>query len=165
LDLFTIRERKGGLDGLTVVIAGDILHSRVARSDIFALRRFDCRVRVVGPATMIPPGLEALGAEVFYDFDQAVTGADVINVLRIQKERQAGGLLPSADEYAALYMLSPQRLALAAPDALVLHPGPINRGVEISSAVADGTQAAVNEQVNNGVAVRMAILYLMMGGV
>lgn len=164
LDLFTIREYKGRLDGLTVVITGDVLHSRVARSDIFALRQFDCEIRVAGPATLLPPELERLGVKVFHDLDQALAGADVVNVLRIQQERQAGGLLPSTGEYSDLYMLGPERLALAAPDVLVLHPGPINRGVEISSATADGVQARINEQVTNGVAIRMAILYLMLGG-
>jgi aspartate carbamoyltransferase catalytic subunit len=164
LDLFTIREPKGGLDGLTIVIVGDILHSRVARSDIFALRQFDCQVRVVGPATLIPLGLEELGVEVYYNLDTALEGADVVNVLRIQKERQAGGMFPSTDEYSNLYMLGPERLKLAAPEVLVMHPGPINRGVEISGQVADGVHSAIEKQVKNGVALRMAILYLMMGG-
>lgn len=164
LDLFTIRERKGRLDGLAVVIVGDILHSRVARSDIFALRQFNCRIRVVGPATLIPPGLEELGVEVFHQLDPALADADVVNVLRIQLERQAGGLFPSVGEYADQYMLGPEHLQFTSPDVLVMHPGPLNRGVEISSQTADGVRSVINEQVHNGVAVRMAILYLMLGG-
>ena len=166
LDLFTMREYKGSLDGLTVVIVGDILHSRVARSNIFALQQYDCEIRLVGPATMLPKEFAAIGKriQIYRNLDEALKDADVINVLRIQTERQAAGLIPSTDEYSTLYMLGPDRLQLAKPDALVMHPGPINRGVEISSLVADGTQAAISRQVHNGVAVRMAILYLMLGG-
>jgi aspartate carbamoyltransferase catalytic subunit len=164
LDLFTIREKKGRLDDLKIAIVGDILHSRVARSNIYGLSKFGCEVRVVGPATLIPPGLDSLNVKWYYDMEEALQGVDVINVLRIQKERQEHGLFPSLDEYANLYMLRPEHLQRAKEDVLILHPGPMNRGVEISSQVADGVQSVINEQVTNGVAVRMAVLYLMMGG-
>ncbi|HQA49255.1 MAG: aspartate carbamoyltransferase catalytic subunit [Syntrophomonadaceae bacterium] len=164
LDLFTIREQKGRLDDLKVAIVGDILHSRVARSNIYGLSKFGCEVRVVGPATLIPPGLENLNVKWYYNLEKALQGVDVINVLRIQRERQQDGLFPSVEEYANLYMVKPEHLLRAKDDVLVLHPGPMNRGVEISSEVADGIQSMINEQVTNGVAVRMAVLYLMMGG-
>lgn len=164
LDLYTIREKKGSLDGLKVAIVGDILHSRVARSNIYGLSKFGCEVRVVGPSTLIPPGLDRLNVKSYYSLDEALDGVDVINVLRIQRERQQSGLFPSLDEYSSLYMLRPEHLHRAKDDVLVLHPGPMNRGVEISSPVADGLQSVINEQVTNGVAVRMALLYLMMGG-
>jgi aspartate carbamoyltransferase catalytic subunit len=164
LDLFTIREKKGRLDDLKIAIVGDILHSRVARSNIYGLSKFGCEVRVVGPATLIPPGLDSLNVKWYYDMEEALQEVDVINVLRIQKERQEHGLFPSLDEYANLYMLRPEHLQRAKEDVLILHPGPMNRGVEISSQVADGVQSVINEQVTNGVAVRMAVLYLMMGG-
>ncbi|MFY9322748.1 MAG: aspartate carbamoyltransferase, partial [Syntrophomonadaceae bacterium] len=164
MDMFTIREHKGRLDDLKVAIVGDILHSRVARSNIYGLSKFGCEVRVVGPATLIPPGLENLNVKWYYNLDKALQGVDVINVLRIQRERQQDGLFPSVEEYANLYMVKPEHLLRAKDDVLVLHPGPMNRGVEISSEVADGIQSMINEQVTNGVAVRMAVLYLMMGG-
>ncbi len=164
LDMYSIREKKGTLEGLKVAIVGDILHSRVARSNIYGLSKFGCEIRVVGPSTLMPPEIEKLGVKSYYSLDQALDGVDVINVLRIQKERQQSGLFPSLDEYANLYMLSPDRLLRAKEDVLVLHPGPMNRGVEISSQVADGVQSVINEQVTNGVAVRMALLFLMMGG-
>lgn len=164
LDMFSIREKKGTLEGLKVAIVGDILHSRVARSNIYGLSKFGCEIRVAGPSTLIPPDIEKLGVKSYYSLDQAIDGADVINVLRIQKERQQSGLFPSLDEYANLYMLSPEKLRRAKEDVLVLHPGPMNRGVEISSALADGTSSMINQQVTNGVAVRMALLFLMMGG-
>lgn len=164
LDMFTIKEYKGTLEGLKVAIVGDIRHSRVARSNIYGLTKYGCEVRVVGPSTLIPPGLDKMGVKSYYSLEEAVAGVDVVNVLRIQKERQESGLFPSLDEYANLYMVSPDRLKGAKEDALVLHPGPMNRGVEISSALADSSRAVINEQVTNGVAVRMAILFLMMGG-
>ena len=164
LDFFTIREKKKTLADLKVVILGDILHSRVARSNIYGLLKFGCEVRVVGPNTLLPPEVEKLGVKSYYSLEAALKGADVINVLRLQRERQDSGLLPSLDEYSNLYMLRPEHLRLAKEDVLVLHPGPMNRGVEISSVIADGSQAFINEQVTNGVAVRMALLYLMMGG-
>ncbi len=164
LDMYSIKEKKGSLENLKIAIVGDILHSRVARSNIYGLSKFGCEIRVVGPATLIPPEIEKLGVKAYHSLDQAVAGVDVINVLRIQKERQATGLFPSLDEYSNLYMLSTDRLLKAKDDVLVLHPGPMNRGVEISSELAESTASIINEQVTNGVAVRMAVLYLMMGG-
>lgn len=164
LDMYTIREKKGTLDGLKIVILGDILHSRVARSNIFGLSKFDCEIRVVGPGTLMPPEIERLGVKCYYHLDKALEGADVVNVLRIQRERQQKGLFPSIEEYSALFGLSNRRLEKAKEDVLVLHPGPMNRGVEITSEVADSLRSSINEQVTNGVAVRMALLYLMMGG-
>ncbi|MGI5879791.1 MAG: aspartate carbamoyltransferase catalytic subunit [Syntrophomonadaceae bacterium] len=164
LDLYTIREKKGTLEGLKVAIVGDILHSRVARSNIYGLSKFGCEVRVVGPATLMPPGLEKMNVKSYHSLDAALKGVDVINILRIQKERQQTGLFPSMDEYANLYMLRPEHLQIAGEDVLVLHPGPMNRGIEISSQVAEGLNSVINEQVTNGVAVRMALLFLMMGG-
>lgn len=164
LDLLTIRQHKGKLEGLTVAIVGDITHSRVARSDLYAMTKMGMKVRLCGPGTMMPPGIERLGAEVFTDMDDAVRDADVVMMLRIQLERQGKTLLPTLREYARLYGLNPARLALAKPDAIVMHPGPLNRGVEISSYVADGGQSVILDQVENGVAVRMALLYLVAGG-
>jgi aspartate carbamoyltransferase catalytic subunit len=164
LDMYSIIERKGRLEGLKVVIVGDILHSRVARSNIFGLSKFGCELRVVGPSTLIPSGIEKLGVKAYANLESGIRGADVINVLRIQKERQHGALFPSIDEYRELYMVKPEHLALAADDAIVLHPGPMNRGIEISTELAESSRCVVNEQVANGVAVRMAILYLMLGG-
>ncbi len=164
LDLYSIKEKKGTLEGLKVAIVGDILHSRVARSNIYGLSRYGCEVRVVGPSTLMPPGIENMGVKPYYNLEEALEGVDVVNVLRIQRERQEAGLFPSLDEYANLYMLRPEHLERAHKDVLVLHPGPMNRGVEISSRVADGMNSVINEQVTNGVAVRMALLFLMMGG-
>lgn len=164
LDLFTIREKKGSIAGLKVVILGDILYSRVARSNIWGLTKLGAEVRVVGPPTLMPVGIEKLGVKVFYRIEEALEGADVINVLRMQLERQQKGLFSSIREYYRLYGLNDKRLKLAHPDVLVLHPGPINRGVEISPEVADGPHSVIVEQVANGVAVRMALLYLLMGG-
>ena len=164
LDLLTIRQHKGKLEGLTVAIVGDITHSRVARSDLYAMTKMGMKVRLCGPGTMMPPGIERLGAEVFTDMDDAVRDADVVMMLRIQLERQGKTLLPTLREYARLYGLNPARLALAKPDAIVMHPGPLNRGVEISSYVADGAQSVILDQVENGVAIRMALLYLVAGG-
>jgi aspartate carbamoyltransferase catalytic subunit len=163
LDMFTIREKLGRLEQLTVAIVGDIAHSRVARSNIYGLIAMGAKVRVCGPPTMIPPGIENLGAEVTYDMDRAVDGADVVMMLRLQLERQAAGLFPGVREYAGLYGLNNARLARAAGHALVMHPGPMNRGVEISSEVADGTPVIL-DQVTNGVAVRMAVMFLLSGG-
>lgn len=164
LDLFTVREKKGRLEGLKVVIVGDILHSRVARSDIWGFTTMGAEVRLAGPATLMPPGIEKTGVRVYNDLDEALEGADVVNILRIQLERQQQGLFPGLREYAMMYGINRDRLKLAAPDALVMHPGPMNRGVEISPEVADGLQSVINEQVTNGVAVRMALLYLLTGG-
>lgn len=165
LDLFTIRERKGTIEGLTVTIVGDILHSRVARSNIWGLQKLGAKVRVAGPATLIPPGLDQLGVEVYTDLDAALDGADVVNVLRIQLERQKPGLFPSLREYQRLFGITRERLQrVARPDVLILHPGPANLGVEITPEVMEDPRCAVREQVSNGVAVRMAMLYLLSGG-
>jgi aspartate carbamoyltransferase catalytic subunit len=164
LDMLTIRQHTGRLEGLKVAIIGDITHSRVARSDIYGLTRMGAEVRLAGPGTMIPPGIERLGARVYNDMREAIEGADVVMMLRIQLERQGKTLLPTLREYAKFYGLNPQNLTLAAPDALVMHPGPVNRGVELSSYVADGGQSVILDQVENGVAVRMAALYLVLGG-
>ena len=164
LDLFTLREKKRAFEGLRLVIVGDIAHSRVARSNIFALVRLGAEVRVVGPPTMIPHGVEELGVRVYHVLEEALRGVDVIMMLRLQLERQGIALFPSIREYARLYCLTPERLRMASPDVLVMHPGPINRGVEIEPEVADSVSSVILEQVTNGVAVRMAVLYLLSGG-
>jgi aspartate carbamoyltransferase catalytic subunit len=164
LDLFTAREKKGRLEGLKVAIIGDILHSRVARSDIWGYTRMGAEVRLAGPSTLIPKGIEKMGARVCGNLEDALEGADVVNVLRIQTERQQQGLFPSLREYSRMFCINRERLRLAAPDALLMHPGPMNRGIEISPDVADGLQSLITEQVTNGVAVRMALLYLLIGG-
>jgi aspartate carbamoyltransferase catalytic subunit len=164
LDIFTVKEKKGDLSGLKVVIAGDITHSRVARSGICGFSTLGSDVFVAGPPTMIPPGIEQMGARVARSFDEALEGADVIIMLRIQLERRSGSLIPTLREYARFFGLTPARLEKASNDAIVMHPGPINRGVEISSEIADGNRSVILEQVENGVAVRMAILYLLCGG-
>lgn len=163
LDLFTMREKLGRIEGLTVAIIGDIAHSRVARSNIYGLTALGAKVRVCGPPTMMPIGIEGTGAEVFIDMDKAVEGVDVIMMLRLQLERQAAGLFPGVREYARLYGLNRERARRAAPHVLIMHPGPMNRGVEISSDVADSTPVIL-DQVTNGVAVRMAIMFLLSGG-
>ena len=164
LDAYTIQEKKGRFEGLKVVIVGDIVHSRVARSDIWALTKLGAQVAIVGPRTLIPPSFHKLGVQIHYDLKEAIRDADVINLLRIQLERQQSNLFPSIREYRLLYQINEQRLSLAKPDVLIMHPGPINRGVEISQGVADGPHSVINEQVTNGVAVRMAVLYLLAGG-
>ena len=162
LDMFTMREKLGRLEGLTVAIVGDITHSRVARSNVYGLMTVGARVRVCGPPTMMPPGIEQLGVRVYDDMDKAVEGADVVMMLRLQLERQAAGLFPGVREYARLYGMNKKRLERANKNAIVMHPGPINRGVEISSDVAD--DSVILEQVTNGVAVRMAVMFLLSGG-
>src|SRR5690606_15002311 len=162
LDLFTIREAKGTVRGLHVVLVGDILHSRVARSNIWGLLTMGARVTVVGPPTLIPPGLESLGVRVRFDLDAVLPEADVVNMLRIQRERQKDGLLPDVREYRAFFALTEERLRLLRPDALILHPGPANLGVEIVPQVLDDPRARIHEQVTNGVAVRVA--WLLKGG-
>ena len=164
LDMYSIREKKGTLEGLKVAIVGDIEHSRVARSNIIGLSRYGCEIRVVGPETLLPTEIEALGVKKYYDIEEALDGVDVINVLRLQLERQKKGLFPSIAEYSDRFAVTRKRLSLAKKDVMVLHPGPMNRGIEIAGEVADSTVAVINEQVTNGVAVRMALLYLMMGG-
>ena len=164
LDLMTMREHKGSIEGLEVAIIGDITHSRVARSDIYALTRMGAKIRVCGPGTMLPIGIELLGnVEVFTDMRDAIKDADVVMMLRIQMERQSNVLMPSLREYSRFYGLNPTNMKLAKPDAIIMHPGPMNRGVEISSAVADGPQNVILDQVENGVATRMALLYLVSG--
>ncbi len=166
LDLFTILEKKKRVDGLKVVIVGDILHSRVARSNLWGLTKLGAQVTVCGPSTLIPAGLpEIFGPKISVstNLDEALDGADVINVLRLQLERQQGDYFPTVREYTELFGLNTDRLRKAKPDCLVLHPGPMNRGVEISSEVADGPRSQILEQVTNGIAVRMAVLYLFTG--
>jgi aspartate carbamoyltransferase catalytic subunit len=164
LDLLTIKEKKETISGQTIAIIGDIAHSRVARSNIWALTKMGARVLVAGPTTMIPHDLDKLGVEVFYRPEDVIPEADVIMMLRIQLERQGQMLLPSLREYACIFGLNEEKLSQAKPDVLIMHPGPINRGVEISPAVADGPYSVILDQVNNGVAVRMALLYLLVGG-
>jgi len=164
LDLYTLREKKREFKGLRLAIVGDIAHSRVARSNIYALTKLGAEVRVIGPPTMMPLEVERLGVKVFYDLDEGLRGVDVIMMLRLQLERQGIALFPSIREYSRLYCLTPERVKLAAPDALVMHPGPINRGVEIAPEVADSVSSVILDQVTNGVAVRMAVLYLLSGG-
>ncbi len=164
LDAFTIRQRKGRLAGLTVAIVGDILHSRVARSNVHLLKKLGADVVVCGPPTLLPRGVAGLGARVTHRMDEAIEGADVVMMLRIQRERMKGGFFPTLREYATFYGLDAGRLKKAAKDAIVMHPGPINRGVEIMGDVADGEASVILDQVKNGVAVRMAVLYLLAGG-
>ncbi len=158
LDALTIRRNKGRIEGLTVAICGDILHSRVARSNILLLSALGARVRVAGPSTLLPAGIERMGVEVFRDIRAGLDGADIVMMLRLQRERMQGGYIPSAKEYFRFFGLDEAKLCYAKPDALVLHPGPINRGVEIDSAVADGPRSLIREQVEMGVAVRIAVL-------
>ena len=164
LDVFTIREKKGAIEGLNVIILGDILYSRVARSNIWALLKLGANVTLCGPSTLVPRVFEKMGCRVTYDLDEALASADVINLLRIQHERQRKTMFPSIGEYASLFGLTRARLARTKPDALIMHPGPMNRGVEIESEIADGDRAVILEQVTNGIAVRMAALYLVNGG-
>jgi aspartate carbamoyltransferase catalytic subunit len=161
LDAFTIRQHKKRLEGLRVAIVGDCAHSRVARSNLYLLLTMGAEVTLCGPPTLMPPGIERLGARVAIRIEEAIEGADVVMLLRIQRERQGKQAVPSLREYANLYCLSHGRLALAQPDAIVMHPGPINRGVEIADDVADSERSVILEQVANGVAIRMAVLYLL----
>ena len=164
LDMFTMREKLGRIEGLKVAIVGDILHSRVARSNIWGLTKLGVgEVRLVGPRTLLPKWFETMGCELHYNLEEGIAGVDVINILRIQLERQSENLFPSIREYQVLYGLTAKRIAAACPNALIMHPGPINRGVEISQEVADGPRSVINEQVTNGVAIRMAVLYLLSG--
>jgi len=164
LDLFTIREKRGTLQGLKAAIVGDIVHSRVARSNIFAMQKVGMQVRVCGPATMLPRYLDRLGVEVFKRIESAIADADVIMMLRVQLERQGTSLFPTLREYSKLFGLNLDRLKAAKQDVLIMHPGPINRGVEIAPEVADGPYSLILNQVENGVAIRMALLYLLAGG-
>ena len=164
LDIFTIRERKGNLDGLTVAIVGDIAHSRVARSNIWGLQKLGANVILVGPATLVPGGFREFGVEVSHSLDDVIGRCDVINMLRIQLERQQAGLFPSLREYSRLFGLNRERISRAKEDVLIMHPGPINRGVEIAPQVADGPHSVILEQVENGLAVRMAAMYMVTRG-
>jgi aspartate carbamoyltransferase catalytic subunit len=163
LDALTMRQRKGRIQGLRVAIVGDILHSRVARSNLWLLKKLGASVTLAGPPTLMPPGLEQL-AKVSYRIDEAIEGADVVMMLRIQLERMSGGFFPTTREYHQRFGLTLERLERAGKDVLVMHPGPMNRGVEIASEVADGPYSVILDQVTNGVAVRMAVLYLLLGG-
>ncbi len=164
LDMLTVREAKGRLDGLKVAIVGDIAHSRVARSNIYGFTRMGSEVTVAGPATMLPPYLETLGVRVTHSLEDAVAGADVIMMLRIQLERMGQMFFSTLREYSAHFGLAPRHLALAKDDVIIMHPGPMNRGVEISPEVADGPHSVILDQVTNGVAVRMAVMLLLIGG-
>jgi len=164
LDLLTIRDALGSIGGRRVCIVGDILHSRVARSNIWGLLKCGAEVAVCGPKTLIPTGIEELGVRYFTSLDEAIEWAEVLNVLRLQLERMSGGYIPSLREYNRVYGVSQKRIDRANHDVVVLHPGPMNRGVEIDSAVADGPNSVILDQVTNGVAVRMAVLYLLAGG-
>jgi aspartate carbamoyltransferase catalytic subunit len=163
LDLFTIREKKTRIDSLKIVMVGDIAHSRVARSNIFALKHFDTQIVCSGPPTMMPPYLDSLGVEVEYDMNKAIRNADVIMMLRIQKERGGVSYIPSIREYSNIYGLNAGHIKKAKKDVIIMHPGPMNRGVEITDEVADGPYSVILDQVENGLAVRMGILYLLTG--
>ena len=163
LDLMTIREKKGHLEGLNVTIVGDVTHSRVARSDIFGMRKMGITVTVAGPPTLIPAQCQELGVKVSHRLEEAIAHADVIMMLRLQHERMQGGFIPSIREYSRVWGLSLARLAPCRPDVLIMHPGPVNRGVELAPEVADSQYSVILDQVSNGVAVRMAVLYLLAG--
>jgi aspartate carbamoyltransferase catalytic subunit len=165
LDAFTIKEHKKTIEGLKVAIVGDLLHSRVLRSNVLLLTKLGANVWVCGPPTLVPPGIGCLGVHVTTSVDEAVTGADVIMMLRIQQERMQGAFFPSLREYFNVFGMTAARVGRAKPDVIIMHPGPMNRGVEIASEVADGPYSVILEQVANGVAVRMAVLYLLAGGV
>jgi len=164
LDMLTIFENKGEFEGLKVVIVGDIMHSRVARSNLWGLSKMGSEVRLCGPSTLLPAEIEKLPVKVYTDLDEALKGADVVNILRIQMERMDRGFFPSIREYAKLYGINKERLLKCRSNVLIMHPGPMNRGIEITPDVADGDFAVITEQVTNGVAVRMALLYLLLGG-
>jgi len=164
LDMLTVKEKKGKLEGLKLAIIGDISHSRVARSNIFGFTKMGAEVRVAGPATLIPVGIEKMGVKVFYRIEKAIEEVDVIMMLRIQLERQKGQFFPTLREYSRFFGLDVKKLKLAKEDVTIMHPGPINRGIEISPEVADGPYSVILDQVTNGVAVRMALLYLLAGG-
>ncbi|MFH0926242.1 MAG: aspartate carbamoyltransferase catalytic subunit [bacterium] len=164
LDLLTIRGHKGRIEGLTITIIGDIAHSRVARSNIHGLTKMGATVNIAGPTTFIPPGIEKMGVCIYTNMEEAIKEADIIMMLRVQFERQGNKLLPSVREYAHFFCLNPERLKAAKKDVLIMHPGPINRGIEIDPQVADSECSLILDQVTNGIAVRMALLYLLTGG-
>ncbi len=163
LDAFTIREKKGRVEGLDIAIVGDIIHSRVAKSNIYSLTKLGAKVRLIGPPTLIPKEMEGIGVGIFHSTEQGLKDVDVVMMLRIQMERQGKGFFPSTEEYSKNWGLTPERLLLAKDDAIVMHPGPMNRGIEISSEIADGPRSVILEQVTNGLAVRMAVMYLLAG--
>lgn len=164
LDFFTMQERLGELQGKKIVIVGDVLHSRVVRSNVLGLKKLGAEVVLVGPPTLLPPEMNYLGVKTSYDLDKELPGADAVMALRLQLERQQSGLFPSIREYSRLYGLSQERLKQTGKDTIIMHPGPMNRGVEITSDLADSVQSVIEEQVTNGVAVRMALIYLLIGG-
>jgi len=163
LDIYSIKEKMGQIDGLKVLIVGDIAHSRVARSNIWGLNKLGAEVAVAGPQTLIPREIEKMGVKVYSDLDRALEDVDVVNILRIQMERQESGLFPSIREYREIYGMNAERLERIGKKAMIMHPGPMNRGIEIESSVADSSQSVITEQVKNGVAIRMALLYLLAG--
>ncbi|PTV95631.1 aspartate carbamoyltransferase [Halanaerobium saccharolyticum] len=163
LDIYSIKEKLGKIAGLKVLIVGDIAHSRVARSNIWGLNKLGAEVAVAGPQTLIPREIEKMGVKVYTDLDQALENVDVVNILRIQMERQESGLFPSIREYREIYGMNAERLDRIGKKAMIMHPGPMNRGIEIESSVADSSQSVITEQVKNGVAIRMALLYLLAG--
>ena len=164
LDIMTIREKKGKVKGLKVAIVGDVKHSRVARSNIYGLNKLGAEVVLAGPSTLLPSNLEDMGVKVYTDVEKAVKGADVVMGLRIQLERQKKGLFPTIREYNKYFGIDERRLSMAKPDAILMHPGPVNRGVELNPQVADGSQSVINQQVTNGVCVRMAVLNMLANG-
>ena len=163
LDAFTIQEKKGGIEGLDIAIVGDIMHSRVAKSNIYSLTKLGAKIRLIGPPTLIPEEMKEIGVGVFHSIEEGLKDVDVVMMLRIQLERQGKGFFPSTEEYSKNWGLTPERLSLAKDDAIVMHPGPMNRGIEIASEIADGPQSVILEQVTNGLAVRMAVMYLLAG--
>jgi len=164
LDLYTIRERKGKIKGLKIAIVGDISRSRVARSNIWGLRKLQAEVRLCAPPTLIPPRIEETGAQDFFSLDEAIKNVDIIMMLRIQKERDKGPLMPSDAEYREFFSLTEEKIKAAKDDVLIMHPGPVNRGIELPAALADSQRSIILDQVTNGVAIRMAILYLLLSG-
>jgi len=163
LDAFTIQEKKGGIEGLDIAIVGDIMHSRVAKSNIYSLTKLGAKIRLIGPPTLIPEEMKEIGVRVFHTMEKGLKDVDVVMMLRIQMERQGKGFFPSTEEYSKNWGLTPERLSLAKDNAIVMHPGPMNRGIEIASEIADGPQSVILEQVTNGLAVRMAVMYLLAG--
>jgi aspartate carbamoyltransferase catalytic subunit len=163
LDAFTIKEKKGNIEGLDIAIVGDIMHSRVAKSNIYSLIKLGAKIRLIGPPTLIPGEMEKIGVGVFHSIEAGLKDVDVVMMLRIQMERQSKGFFPSTEEYSKNWGLTPDRLAVARDDVIVMHPGPMNRGIEISSEIADGPRSVILEQVTNGLAVRMAVMYLLAG--
>jgi aspartate carbamoyltransferase catalytic subunit len=163
LDAFTIKEKKGNIEGLDIAIVGDIMHSRVAKSNIYSLTKLGAKIRLIGPPTLIPGVLEEIGVGVFHSMEAGLKDVDVVMMLRIQMERQSKGFFPSTEEYSKNWGLTPERLSVARDDVIVMHPGPMNRGIEISSEIADGPRSVILEQVTNGLAVRMAVMYLLAG--